>query len=265
MPKLKYLLVFIAQFVGVSLLHAQLEEADTNRTAWLGALRGAYQQGNVELLRVVGQLDATCRWKGDWAFKTENEWLYLRFFGAMADNDLLSRNYLYWQPNRKFYPYAMVYASSNFRRKIEHRYFGGMGLTYNLLSDEKHLVKASTNVLWEQSRFAIGDFNDDRYDGKSDIRVLRASLYVQGRHLLAGTKVTLFYKGYWQPAIQDRANYRYSIETGLVAQLVKAWSLQTKAVYSHENLVDFEVRSRDFIWTWGLIYSRKSKTTIPNH
>ena len=100
------------------------------------------------------------------------------------------------------YPYAIGYISSNFRRKIDSRYFVGLGLTYQLIKKENHSLKISANTVYEETRFNGNIFNFDTFNGTNVINVWRSSLFLSGSHFL----ITLLMlkngqknvKDYWQ-------------------------------------------------------------------
>ena len=78
---------------------AQLNESDTVKFQLRASLTGNYQQGNVELLNIKSKLEFVFSQQKDWVFKSQNSSLYQSFYSKEADNDIFSRNYLYYHPH----------------------------------------------------------------------------------------------------------------------------------------------------------------------
>lgn len=240
-------------------LRAQINESDTARYQLEAALRGSYQAGNVELLRLTNQLEGLLSIAGPWVFKSQNSMLYQEIFGFKADNDLLSQNYLYFGPRNRVYPYAIGFVSTNFRRRIRLRYFAGAGLTYSLVRRPSHLLKLSTNLVREQTDFETSDFNVDRFDGKPGIDMWRGTLYARGRHGFRQGALLFNYELYWQQSLSDRINYRYSLTGGFDVQVFDGLYLQSRLAYTYEQVVVRGVDQRDLLWTWGVAYRMKGQ------
>lgn len=149
------------------LLFAQLNESDTVNFKANLSLTGAWQEGNAEVLIFRGKAEATVKPIDALVFKTQNSYLYQAFFKQRADEDIYSRNILYFKPERKFYPFLLGFISTNFRRKIDLRYFIGAGATWQIVHNQNHWVKLGISGEYEETDFARDDFNEDNYDGNS--------------------------------------------------------------------------------------------------
>lgn len=238
---------------------AQLNESDTLKFQLRSTLSGNYQKGNVEMLTLRSRLDAVWALSGNFVFKTQNSTLYQSFFGRKADNDLFSRNYLYYRPQGRVYPYAIAYLSTNFRRKVDIRYFAGAGATVQVLRSKHSQLKLSANAVYEQSDFAANTFNDSHYNGSSNIRLWRASAFVMGSSWLFHRRLRFFYDAFWQPALSRRSNYRTQLDLGLEAPLWKGLSLNALYTRTHENVVPLSTQTTDSILTFGLSYAFSRK------
>lgn len=238
--------------------YAQLNESDTAKWQLETKWQGLWQTGNVQLLRITGGLEGQVWLHKNWVVKTQNVYLYQRFFGQRVDDEWLSRNYLYFKPNQKFYPYAISYVSSNLRRRIEQRVFAGIGLTQKVFATSGFWMKVSTNLLFEQSRFSKSQFNNSEYDGSPQVDIWRQTLYLQGFHSFSERRVNIHYQAYWQQAYQDVQNYRWQVSLALEAKLSASLALSTKWQFAHEHLVVVNVRENDMLWLWGITYKRKS-------
>lgn len=236
---------------------AQLNESDTVTFQWRNAITGSYQQGNVEALAIRGRVDLSYRpWKKI-VFKTQNSFLYQRFFKSTADDDLFSRNYLYFFPDERLYPFAIGYISTNYRRKIETRYFAGAGITYQLLDKKRQVIKIAVSAVYEHSLFNGNVYNIGSYDGSRTIDVWRGTVYAAGWHHLFGQRVRLFYDAFWQPAFSDQSNYRTQVDIGAEMPVWKGLSFTVAYTATHENVVVQKVKEEDGILTFGLSYTMK--------
>ncbi len=238
---------------------AQLNESDTTRFQGRLGVTGVYQGGNVDYLALRGNLTIAARLSEVWAFKTQNTSLYQEFFGRKADNDLFSRNYIYFKPESKVYPFGIVYIATNFRRKIDLRYFAGIGVTYQPVITQNHTIKLALNAVFEESRFNTERFNVSRYDSKDIIDVWRGTFYVGGWSSLLKDRMRLSYEGFYQPAFEASENYRTQLFVSLDFPVWKGFYLSANYTYSHENVVPLGIEEDDTILTFGIGYAYKSK------
>ncbi len=249
--------LFVALFSHA--LRAQLNESDTATYQLNTALRGSLQTGNVELLRVVGELEATVSATKRWVFKTQNQVLYQEIFGNKADNNLLSQNYLYYNPQGRVYPYVIGFVSNNFRRAIDQRYFVGPGATLAILQRSDQSLKLSANLVYESTQFSQAAFNLREYDGSNTIELWRSTVYLRGQHFFMERTWSLHYALYWQQSLEDQVNHRYSLSGGFDFKVMSGLYAQTRVRYDYENVVSLGVRQRDLLWLWGISYNIKSK------
>ncbi len=234
---------------------AQLNESDTTRFQGRILLSGNAQQGNVEVLSLRGKLDFMVAPTRAWVFKSQNSSLYQEFYSAKADNDLFSRNYLYFRPDRRVYPFAIGYVSANFRRKIDRRFFVGAGGTVQLLATRQHRLKVAAGAVYEATRFTASDFNDDTYDGSRTIALWRATAWIGGWHYLPGNRLRLYYDAFYQPAFARARNYRWQADVAVDVPLWRGLVLTALYTYTFEEVVVAKIRQDDSILTVGLSYN----------
>ena len=252
-----WFLFLILIWCSVTITQAQLDESDSAKTQVRLVLNGNRQKGNVNMAMVRGRMDFLFRINPDFIFKTQNSLLYQEFFEKKADQDIFSRNYLYFKPQNKFYPYAIGYVSTNFRRKIDHRYFAGIGLTWQVVQTELHSVKLSTNTIYESSVFDSQVFNFPEFDGKDNIRLWRQSIYLRGIHRILENKLTVFYDAFWQPHLLRSKNFRYQVNIGMDLPVWKGLNMNANYLLGFENVVAEKVLQKDSIFSFGLSYQIK--------
>lgn len=249
----------MASLLFVSGAIAQMNESDTAKFQLRTTLAGNYQTGNVELLVIRGKLDFTYAPVKNLVFKSQNSSLYQEFYSKTADNDLFSRNYFYYKPQHKIYPYAIAYISTNYRRKVELRSFAGAGVTWQLLQTDHHVIKLSANAVYEQTRFKGTAFNFSEYDGSNKISLWRASAYLGGWDWIFQNHLRFYYDAYWQPAFSNSNNYRTQLDLGLDFPVWKGLSFSAAYAYTHENVVINKIKQTDSILTFGFNYFLKIK------
>ena len=237
---------------------AQINERDTINHAIQLQLGGSYQVGNVELTRVTGRGEFVKSLPNHFVFKTQNQYLYQKIVGRKADENIESRNFLYLNPKATIYPYAIAFLSTNYRREIDKRYFGGLGITYQLINTHINNLKLSGNGLYEESHYTQQSFNESQFDGNSRLEAFWYSAYVSGFLILNSSSIRLVYELYWQQSLETSINYRYHIVTGLDFKVFKNLGLQTRYEYTYENVIVLGNKSSDTLWTWGVILNIKS-------
>ncbi len=236
---------------------AQLNESDTASFQLSAGITGALQRGNVELLIIRGKFDLVSNSNKDLVFKSQNNSLYQEFSGFKADNDINSRNYLYFKSFRKYYPFAMFYLQTNYRRKIKSRVFGGAGYTWQVIQKPKTNLKLSGSVVYENSVFRSDQFKESFYNGSNSIPIWRGTVYLAGWHRLYDQKFRLFFTAYWQPGIEEVPNNRASLDIGFDLPVWKGLSAAAHYTYTYEQVVVSNVLQVDSILTFGLSYQLK--------
>jgi hypothetical protein len=255
---LKHFVILFIFLTGTLNLSAQINESDTVKFQLRVTVTGNFQRGNVQVLTIRSKIDFSYKHFKNWVFKSQNSSLYQEF-AAKADNDIFSRNYLYYKPMAKVYPFAIGYISGNYRRKIKSRYFGGAGVTWQIINKKNLILKLSASAVYESTRFKGSAFNDSIYNGSAKINVWRGTLYAGGWAYLLQKHIRLNYDAYWQPALNNKNNYRTQFDIGLDFPVWKGLSFNTLFTYTHENVVITKIKQTDKILTFGLAYNFKRK------
>ena len=233
---------------------AQLNESDTARLQIRIQATGMWQRGNVVLNLLRGRAEVVAALGNDWTFKSQNNSLYQAFNGFKVDNDLNSRNYLYFRPQNHVYPFAMAYVQTNYRRKIAMRSFAGAGITWQALHAKTHFVKLSASMVAESSRFNANLFNEPGYDGQNVISLWRPTAYLQAAWHGWPQGPRLQLQTYWQGGMDDFANNRWLAELSLEQKLGWGFSLTGQWTYQYEQVVVSGIRSTDQLFSLGLNY-----------
>lgn len=250
----KLFIILLIQNQTSGIVHGQLSESDTTRFQFRTSTSGSWQTGNVDLFIIRGKLDLVTNGKKNLVFKSQNNNLYQEFGGLKADNDISSRNYLYWKPQQAFYPFAMFYAQTNFRRKVDNRLFGGIGGTFQLLRQDKNNLKLSASIVREVTHFGTDQFNESFYNGNQSVVLWRATIYASGNHKVLDDKLIVFYRTYWQPAFEVVSNNRFQGDIGLEFPIWHGFSFLSEYTFSFEQVVADQVKQTDRVLTFGISY-----------
>lgn len=246
MKKLLYLFLLVPFCAS-----AQLDESDTLKFKADLDVSGFYQEGNVETLIFRAKSNISYNiWK-KWVFKTTNSYVYQEFGKDKADEDVLSLNFLYFNPKRRFYPLVLAFVSTNFRRKIELRSLMGAGVSYNFLNEKNKWLKATLSTEYEQTNFNTSIFNKSEYDGNVSINTMRATLWIGGKYSLFDKKVIFTHESYFQPSLDRSNNYRWRSDLGLEFPIWKALDFKINYLSTFESIVVEDQKEDDRFITVG--------------
>ncbi|NER11449.1 Protein of unknown function, DUF481 [Muriicola jejuensis] len=242
--------VFIFLCLPVILL-GQINESDTLNFKANLSITGFWQGGNVETLIFRAKSDLSFKpWKKG-VFKTRNSYIYQEFGREKADEDILSLNFLYFNPERKIYPFLLGFVSTNFRREIDLRLLTGAGVSFQLLQQNKNWLKFSVSSEYERTDFSRASFNRSSYDGQETIRTMRATLWVNGKYYLFKDKLILSHESYIQPSLGQSDNYRWQADLGLELPVWSFLNVKLNYINTFESVVISGQKQEDRFLTFG--------------
>jgi Protein of unknown function, DUF481 len=255
----KIFILVISHLVIPFVTKAQLNESDTVKFQLRTSLTGNYQTGNVNILTIRSRFDFSYAPVKHIVFKSQNSSLYQEFSSKKADNDLFSRNYFYYKPQNRIYPFAIAYISTNYRRKIDTRLFAGAGITWQVLNRMYHVIKLSASAVYETNTFNGTSYNHAEYNGNNRINLWRGTLFIGGWNYLLNKRLRLYYDAYWQPAFNNKNNYRTQFDIGVDFPVWKGLSFTALYTFTHENVTIINVRQEDKILSFGIAYNVRTK------
>lgn len=243
-------ILFLFFIIPLSLF-AQINESDSLNFKARLSLSGFWQTGNVETVIFRANSDVSfIPWK-KWVFKTKNSYVYQEFGKEKADEDILSLNFLYINPKKKFYPLFLGFVSTNFRREIDLRYLVGAGVTYQALNKKKHWLKFSLTSEYEETRFKQSNFNYSEYNGDSSINTLRATIWANGKYHLFKNKVIISHESYFQPSLEKGNNFRWQADLSLELPVWKFLNFKINYLHTNESIVIVNQDQEDQFLTFG--------------
>ncbi len=245
-------LVFSLLFLPI-LLSAQINESKVDSLKFKAdlSLTGFWQSGNVEtkIFRAKSGL-SFIPWK-NWVFKTQNSYVFQEFGREKADEDILSLNFLYINPEKKIYPFVLGFVSTNFRREIDIRSLFGAGVTFQILNKNKNWLKASVSSEYEQTRFEQSTFNKSQYNDNNEINTFRGTIWVNGKYYLFKDKIIINHESYFQPSLEEGNNYRWQADLGLEFPLWKFLNFKINYLHTFESIVIQGQDQEDQFLTFG--------------
>jgi hypothetical protein len=233
------------------LLSAQINESDTLDLKARLALTGIWQGGNVETVIFRAKSDLSWRPLKRWVFKTQNSYVYQEFGNVKADEDILSLNFLYFNPQKRIYPLILGFGSTNFRRKIDLRYLLGAGVTFQLLQKKHSWLKLALSSEYEKTNFGETNFNRAQYNGTASISTFRATLWMHGRYAVFAKKLVISHEFYVQPSLERVDNFRWQADLGLELPLWTFLNFKVNYLHTFESIVIANQKQEDHILTFG--------------
>ncbi|SEB76419.1 Protein of unknown function, DUF481 [Tenacibaculum sp. MAR_2009_124] len=234
------------------MLLAQINESDSLKFKGKLSLTGFWQDGNVETLIFRAKSDVSIKPWRNWVFKSQNSFVYQEFGKEKADEDFLSLNFLYLNPEKKLYPLILAIASTNFRREIDVRYLVGAGATYQILQGKDNWLKLSLTGEYEHTNFSETGFNYAEYDTNENIRTARGTLWVNGKYSLFKKRVILTHESYFQPSLEKSNNFRWRMDLGMELPVWKFLNFKVNYLHTHESIVIKDQKQQDRFLTFGL-------------
>jgi hypothetical protein len=248
---MKKLLIFLILFTFKA--HAQL--SDTTKIQYRLAISGNVAKGNIE--RVLLNNEASFAYVSPkWGLSSRNTYFYFENAQKQYDGDFASKNFIYLNPKSKFYPYAMAWYESNFRRKIDSRFQIGLGGSYVLLQKPASRMKASLTLSNEETTFVGSNFEGNIDPTNRKINLYRYTFRFIGTHTLP-SKMRISYEFWEQNAFSANIDPRFYGELNIDFPIAKKLNFRITALYAFENKVYQNIKQEDFSLLFGITYSYK--------
>ena len=246
----KRLIYFFFLIINVGLQAQNITKDSTNLMASL-SLTGFYQGGNVQtfIFRAKGDLEFDVWPNGK--YKTENSYIYQAFDKEKADEDILSLNFLRFNPNRKIYPFVLGFLSTNYRRAIDLRFLVGGGLTFQIVRSSESQLKLSLSSEYEHTKFSRTSFNYIEYNNQSSINTFRATVWIKGKYQMFKNKLVFSHESYFQPSLEHANNFRWQIDMSIEIPVIKYLDFKINYRYAYENIVIVDQKKYDDFLTFG--------------
>lgn len=232
-------------------LSAQINESDTLNVKARLSLTGFWQGGNVQTLIFRAKSDFSFKPFKNMVYKTQNSYVYQEFGKEKADEDILSLNFLYLNPDRKIYPLLLGFFSTNYRREIDVRYLFGAGFTFQVLNTDKQNLKFSLTSEYEHTNFRRTNFVLSEYSGNKTIKTFRGTIWLSGKYKLFKNKIIVNHESYYQPSLEKSNNYRWQADIGLEFPIYKFLNFKVNYLHTFESVVIENQKQQDKFLTFG--------------
>ena len=249
MKKFLFYLLFFPIIISAQINESKIDSLKIKADL---SLTGFWQSGNVETLIFRAKSNLSFIPWENWVFKTQNSYVYQAFDKDKADEDILSLNFLYINPERKIYPFVLGFVSTNFRREIDIRSLFGAGVTFQILNKKKDWLKASISSEYEQTRFEKSNFNITNYNGDNSIDTFRATIWLNGKYHVFKDKLIITHESYYQPSLEENDNYRWQADIGIELPFWKYLNFKVNYLRTFESIVIQNQKREDQFLTFGL-------------
>ena len=232
-------------------LFSQINESDSLKIKANLSISGFWQGGNVETIIFRAKSELSVKPLERWAFKTTNSYVYQEFGNEKADEDVLSLNFLHYNPDKKIHPFVLGFFSSNFRREIDSRTLFGGGVTFQIVKKKKNWLKLSLSSEYEHTNFDSTIFNFSEYNGSESINTFRATAWISGKWYLFKEKLIIKHESYFQPSLEDSNNYRWQGDLSLELPVWKYLNFKINYLHMYESIVIQDQSQEDKFLTFG--------------
>lgn len=250
--------IFFLLIIGKTF--AQLEESDTARWQFNSTVSLRLNTGNIQRLIVTPEANVSHLPKNKlWGFSMRQRYTFGTFGKYRTENDLLSRNFLYFIPEKRVYPYIMLWMNTHERQRLSFRYQVGPGVTFVPLKKGNQIIKLSATFSYEQNWY-----KEDKLTLISDTlarnyNVFRATARIFGSHKLAKGIVDIYYEFLWQPSLTSLQNWRLFAEGGVNVKIVKGFSMRSFITYEYQQVHVTTEKPNDLVLSIGVNYKWQTK------
>ncbi len=232
-------------------LNAQNSAADSLKFKADLSLTGFWQAGNVQTVIFRAKSEVTYKPWEKWELKTRNSYVYQEFGKVKADEDILSLNFLSYNPQARVYPLALTFVSTNFRREIDLRYLVGTGSAFRVFNSDKTTLTFSLTGEYEKTNFRNTRFNRSEYNGNRSINTFRGTIWIYGRYKIFQGKVILTHESFYQQSLEEGNNYRWQTDLGLELPVTKFLNFKVNFLETYESIVVANQLRGDEFLTFG--------------
>jgi hypothetical protein len=239
---------------------AQLEESDTTRWQFNSNLSLRLNTGNVQRLIITPEANvAHIDSHKSWGFSARQRYTYGTFGTIRTENDLLSRNFIYHAPERRVYPYLMVWFQTHARQKLRFRYQIGPGVTVVPLKRNLHIIKLSLTGTYERNWYHEAGLEYIKDKTIKSYGVVRATTRIFGSHALAKDFVSFYYEFLFQQAFDNKENWRIFTECGINTKIVNGFSMRSYFNLEYQQVHVYSEKPNDLIFNMGINYKVSTK------
>ncbi|NJL14202.1 MAG: DUF481 domain-containing protein [Microscillaceae bacterium] len=210
------------------------------------SIQGAFNEGNVsrQLFEFLTHLSYT---KGIVELETNPSFTYGEQNGQLAERDYYGDLNLSLFHERRLYGFAIgIFERSNLRA-IRERYYGGGGLGFYFVRNDKVKVSLTNALIYEFTRFVE----------EGSVEVYRNSTRLKGRYLFFGGKMILSHLLFLQPALNEKENVRWSGLGALSFPIGKMLAFRASIENTYESIVEAGRQKNDLVWSVGLTFGNR--------
>ena len=232
---------------------AQITETDTLRWGTQISASGNFAFGNVERILLSNSAEIVHSMPSkNWVFKTAHQHRYSEVNNRKLDNNYRGNGYIYFRPFKKHYPFYLALYETNFRVRIKNRFQNGVGITWVPLKNFNDLVKISSSVIYDVSKYDDGVIINNM--AETTFKILRPTFRFYGEHLVKNS-FKINYEFIDQISISNKGDHRLLAFIGLGYGIIPIIDLKVRLNYSHEDITAIDIKKDDWIVTYGVSFT----------
>ncbi|QLG44455.1 DUF481 domain-containing protein [Costertonia aggregata] len=247
-----FLIAFLICFLIQSKLHGQSVK-DSTRTDLDFAATGNVQTGNFERLQFINQLDFSMDSKNrKWNFNSRHLYLFQKVFENKSQDDYLTRNFLTYRIDKKLDVFGGFFFEKFFIKRININIQYGLGTRYAAVKKSRAFVQFGLMGSYAKKKYMGSNFKDFDNGGGDTIDGFFISPVLSSKFVLVPKRLIFNFLFWFQQDITEPENYRFNLETSLLAPVYKGLSLKVGFNDFYENINLVGAKANDSFLTYGL-------------
>ncbi|HET7896101.1 MAG TPA: DUF481 domain-containing protein [Flavisolibacter sp.] len=176
-------------------------------------------------------------------FNTVANWLYGEQGDRLTNNDFTSiSDYNWYRDSSNLYYWALANYTTSYSLKISSQLQTGLGAAYNFVNNSKAWLNLSEGILYEASRLALDEPEQDQF------HIIRNSLRLTYRFVVARS-LTLTGTNFLQQAIGDGSDYIIRTSNSLNVKLNDWFGIRSTISYNQFQRTGTE----NLLFTYGVV------------
>ena len=219
---MKYTFVLYFFLVTGQVSFGQVLNSDSAGIGGKISVGGSINSGNLQRIGLVNTGDFFYKTKGGkFGLESHTQYMYTKTFGALQENDVLTRTLFYSKLNKHWFATLIFWYETNKLRQLHPLIQAGPSVEYAWLLKKHSKGGISVGVTYEHKHFDTYTFSDTKYNGSQNINTPRLFTRLHGQNTIGISKIVFTYDVYYMPSLQYANNYRVHAESSLAVPVTK--------------------------------------------
>ncbi|WP_422859665.1 DUF481 domain-containing protein [Flagellimonas sp. S174] len=247
-------ILFLLATLLITVSNAQ-QVSDSTKLKIDLAATGNVQTGNFERLQFINQLNFSLDSKDSkWNLHSRHLYLYQKVFGNKSQDDYLTRNFLTYRINEKLDVFGGFFYEKFFIKRIDRNIQYGVGTRYAIIKKQRAFVQLGLMGSYANKKYVGANFQDFDNGGSDTIDGFFISPVLNSKFVIVPKRLIFNFLFWFQQDVGESENYRFNIETSLLAPVYKGLSLKVSFNDFYENINLVGAKANDTFLTYGLSY-----------